>query len=315
MIFKIAEPPSGGKGLLGIYPDWEGSGIEEASILRTARERYCALLFTRNYFFQFFQRIAPQLEQYGSLVDIVCGWDVEKICMFYAAYNPQIEVFPISAMHFNTFDLLQDVRNQAQSQPQKTSDVFFALSDRPDRLKNKALLVDLLSGNRCPLIVTGYGRLDDADLARITANPSIQLNWREKAQVTDQEQRLTFLQNLARSRCLLVTSTMEGYARLIGEALYLGVPILLNAGICCENWVHLNKDNCLLFTADTFDACLARMLSREWHFTAPVFPDGNTLLQEYFTSYLARQNLPAPTIWYPLGFGARNDYVVTEESL
>lgn len=315
MIYKIAETLPGGKGLLGIYPDWDGSGVEEAAILRTAGDRYCSLLFTRNYFSQFFQRIAAQMKHYGNLVDIVCGWEVEKIRMYYSAINPAVEVFPLSAMHFNNFNLIREAGDYARSQPRPASDVFFAISDRPDGLKNKTLLVELLSTTRQPLRVTGFGRLDDADLGRLAANPILQFDWRGKAQVSDPAQRLAFLKALAVSRCLLVTSNFEGYARLIGEALCLGVPVLLYAGICCENWVHLDRNNCLLFSMDTFESSLALMLSRAWSFTSPVFGDGNLLLREYFTGYLAQRGLAAPVTWYPLNYGARNDRVITKGDL
>jgi glycosyltransferase involved in cell wall biosynthesis len=313
MIFKIAEPPPGGKGLLGISPDWDGSPELDADTLRRARGNYFTALFTRNYFSQFFERISPALSQYGALVDIVCGWDTEKIRMYFQSINPAVEVLQLSAMNFDTFDLLDRARQAASGQG-KYSDLFFAISDRPDGLKNIPLLLEVCAKIDRPTRMCGYGRLHESVLEQIRQNPRIQLDWHSKADVADPTQRLTFLQDLAASRGLLVTSTHEGYARLIGEALYLGVPILLNAAIQCENWIHLNQRNCVLFDRSTFPAALSRLSSQSWEIDPPIYEDGNTCLRKFFMDYLARRGCPPPEVWYPLGYGARNENIYTGET-
>jgi glycosyltransferase involved in cell wall biosynthesis len=305
MIYRIAEPPPGGKGLVGIYPAWGDDGTQDALILERQRASHFSLLFTRNYAGQFFGRIAAPLSRYGQYVDIVCGWELERIRMFFLPLNPAVEVFPLSAMHFNTFDLIDQVREQLSTgQIAKRHDLFFAMSDRPDRLKNVKLLVQLLSKTTHPLKVVGYGRVSRAQRRAIAANPALRFSWCGKADIIDPEQRLQFLRDLAQSQCLLVTSRAEGYSRLIGEALLLRVPVLLFTEILCENWVHLNADNCRLFTVSTFEACLREVLSRDWDFSPPEYADGNQALRQCFEDYLNRRGLPVPVTWHRLGYGA-----------
>lgn len=315
MIYRIAEPPPGGKGLVGIYPEWDGTGDEEALILSRTRADHFSILFTRNYISHFFRRISYHLQRYGGMVDIVCGWEIEKIRMFFIPYNPAVEVFPLSAVHFNTFGLLQSIRQRVSAgQITKENDLFFAVSERPDGLKNTPLLVSLLSRTENHLKVTGYGRVNESDLEEIRGNPNLYFTWRGKASVTDPAERQAFLTDLASSRLLLVTSKAEGYSRLIGEALYLGVPVLLFADILCENWFHLNSRNCRLFIESTFEPCLKDMLSRRWEFTPPDYEDGNRLLKRLFIDFLSRRGLPEPVTWYPLQYGARNDKVISREN-
>ena len=316
MIYKIADAPPGGKGLVGIYPDWDGTGEEDAFILSKMVADHFIILFSRNYYSQFLQRIAAHLRCYGNMVDILCGWDEEKLRMSFFVYNPEVEVFSLSAMHFNTFEILRAIRHEAiTNQLTKDNDLFFATSERPDGLKNTALLVKLLSLTQLRLRVIGYGRLSEQDLQRIRSNQMLDFTWRGKSAVMDTAQRKVFLRDLRRSRILLVTSTMEGYCRLIGEALYLGVPALLPSGICCDNWVHLNVGNCRLFLESTFDQCLADMLLTRWRFAPPSFSDGNKTLKMLFNEYLSRRKLPEPSVWHPLQYGALNDNIIRRETL
>lgn len=304
MIYRIADPPAGGKGVLGIYPAWDEDGSLDAQILAASRERYISVLFTRNYASVFFERIASGLVQYGRWVDVICGWDTEKLLMFFRPINPGIEVFPLSAMNFNTFPLLDEARN---THLDKRYDIFFSIVDRSDGLKNTALLVHLLAGVNRPLSLVGYGRLDDAALQAIMANPHLVFTWRGKTSPVKPEERRAFLADLAASRCLLVTSRAEGYCRMMGEALYLHIPVMLEAGIQCENWVHLSHENCCLFNESSFSSSLDFVLQRVWSFQSPVYEDGNLSLKRYLGDYLLRRGLPEPQVWYPLEYGAVND--------
>jgi hypothetical protein len=126
---------------------------------------------------------------------------------------------------------------------------------------------------------------------------------------------LSFLLDLARSRCLLVTSRVEGYCRLIGEALCLGVPVVLYAGILCENWEHLNGGNCRLFTEGLFQRCLDDVLAREWAFPPPEYADGNALLRRHLEDYMRRHGWPPPAVWHPLRYGALTDYPIEPEAV
>jgi hypothetical protein len=53
------------------------------------------------------------------------------------------------------------------------------------------------------------------------------------------------------------------------------------------------------------------MLSREWDFPSPEYPDGNWALRHYFEDYLRYRGLPRPQTWYPLRYGALTDQRVT----
>jgi hypothetical protein len=308
MIYRIADPSLAGKGLLGVYPSWDEDGYKDYLILKETRNSHFAILFIRNHFAYFFSRIAKHMELYGSFIDIACGWDTEKIKMYLIPFNPRIEVFTLSAMNFDTFDLLDQVKKKIiQERIHKETDLFFAVSDRSDQLKQAELLVKLLSQTTCQLKVAGYGRLNSQQLDQIGSNSNLDFKWYGKALFDDPEQRIMFLTRLAKSKCLLVCSIAEGYSRLIGEALILGVPILLNAKIQCENWIHLNTQNCRLFIDSTFEICLKDILSNRWNFTSPVFQPGNEILKQLFLDYLKRKELPAPDKWYDLKYGAWND--------
>ena len=314
MIYRIADPAESGKGVLGVYPEWDNDGNADARLLQRLKQRHVSVLFARNNAGVFFDRIAPALRQYGHLVDLVCGWEVERLRMFFLPLNPGVEVLPLSAMHFNTFDLLREARNQAAGR-EKDFDVFFAMANRPDGLKNTELLGRLLGNAPRSLRVVGYGRLSDDVLARIAGNPHVELFWRGKAAVTDDAERLSFLLDLARSRCLLITSRVEGYCRLIGEALFLGVPVVLPAGILCDNWPHLNGTNSRLFVEALFDRCLDDVLGREWSFPPIDYAEGNQLLRQHVEAYMADRKLPLPRVWYPLRYGALTDQRLDEEHL
>lgn len=304
MIYRIADPPVNGKGLIGVYPSWNEDGQNDAQILAGTRHFHFSMLFMRNHFAHFFSRIADQLKLYGSLIDIVCGWDVEKIKMFFLPINPHVEVFPFSAINFS---LEPTIRTPGEKRSAKETDLFFAVSDRPDNLKQANLLVEILSQTKHRLRVVGYGRLTSQQLACIESNPNLDFNWYGKAAVNNPEQRVMFLTRLAKSRCLLVCSIAEGYSRLIGEALILGVPILLNARIQCENWIHLKANNCRLFLESTFEMALKDILSQHWDFHAPEFQPGNDYLKHLFVDFLTRRGLPVPDKWYTLEYGALND--------
>jgi glycosyltransferase involved in cell wall biosynthesis len=308
MIYRIASAPAKGKGLVGVYPEWEngGTGTKDKQFLEQQTD--FSMLFTRNYCGQFVKRIERQLLQFGRYIDIVCGWEPEKLRMLFLPFNPSIEVLRLSAMHFNTFDLISTVRNEcARFPPEKKYDIFFSMSQRPDNLKQVDLLCGILSRIQQPTHIIGFGRLSDTTLIEIRKNKNVSFYWCGKAKVTDTGQRLNFLTELAKSRCLLVTSRVEGYCRLMGEALLLGVPILLDGEILCENWLHLNADNCRMFTEAAFDICLKDILSRAWNFTPPVYEDGNKLLQSFFKDFLHRRGLPLPETWFPLKYGALTD--------
>lgn len=312
MIYQIAVPPKGGKGLIGIYPSWENDGAEDEQIL--IKQRDFSILFTKNYSGQFCRRIEKQLLRYGQFVDIVCGWEPEKLRMLFLPLNPSIEVFPLSAMHFNTFDLISQVQQQrTRKTKNKKHDIFFAVSDRPDRLKQVNLMVQILAKTNRPLRVVGYGRISETTQREIKRNPRLFFSWQGKAAVNDTQERLKFLTDLAQSCCLLVTSRAEGYSRLIGEALLLGVPVLLYAEILCENWPHLNSNNCRMFTEATFNSCLNDILARDWDFPPPEYPDGNRMLRKYFEDYLSCRGFPKPDIWYPLSYGGQTKHRVTLE--
>lgn len=314
MIYRIAEPAPGGKGVIGVYPEWDTDGSADARILSRLHPDNLTVLFARNHASAFFARIAPALLQYGHLIDFVCGWQVEHLRMVFLPLNPNVEVLPLSAMNFNTFDLLREARSEASGQ-EKRFDVFFATSTRPDGLKNTESLGRLLGNVARSLRVVGYGRLEDDELARIAANQNLDFTWNGKAAIADPVARLRFLLDLARSRCLLITSRVEGYCRLIGEALFLGVPVILPAGILCDNWIHLNSNNCRLFVEDLFDICLDVVLRQTWNFPPPEFPEGNALLRQYVEAYLACRKLCLPRLWYPLHYGALTDRRLTEEDV
>ncbi len=307
MIYRIATAPPGARGLVGIFPDWDGPGTRDAAIL--ARRQDFAVLMTRNYSGWFLHRIQQQLANWGQHVDIICGWEPEKLAMHMLPLNPQIETLRMSAIHFDTFELLQRAREESSGQPAR-HDLFFAVARRPDELKQADLLVQLLEQVERPLRVAGYGRLPEQDLERIQGNPRVHFEWRGKASVADPHERLAFLTELARSRCLLMTSRVEGYARLVGEALFLGVPVLLNGLVLCENWSHLHRGNCRLFTPATFSRCLDEMLGSEWRFDPPAYEDGAQLLRRFFEDYLERRGLPQATTWHPLHFAGLNDLEV-----
>lgn len=312
MIYRIAEPAVGGKGLVGIYPSWqEGEHALDAILLEQTREHYFSILFMRNYFAQFFQRIAPALQAYGQYIDIVAGWEIEKIRLTLLPLNPNVEVFRLSAMHFNHFELMDHVRQTQLQTNLKEFDIFFTVVERPDQLKNLDLLTELLSKVQLPLKVVGYGKWGAPIWRSIAQNKHLAVTFREKTKVDDLDERRQFLEDLVHSRCLLVTSKYEGYCRLIGEALYLQVPVLLPADIQCENWVHLSQENCRLYLPTTFEACLKEMIGRNWSFSPPVFKEGNQLLRKYFNAYLMSHGMPSTQAWYPLQYGALNDQLVT----
>lgn len=302
MIYRIAEAAPGGRGVVGIYPDWTGDGTHDRRLLERRQGRDISVMFVRNYSGHFFERITPALLQYGALVDVLCGREPERLRMFFVSLNPEVEVVPISAMHFNTFELLVEARRRAERSC-KRQDLFFATAARPDGLKNTELLIRLLGSCRTPLSCVGYGRLPDQDLQRIGANPKLSFRWRGKAAL-EPEARLAFLEDLARSRCLLVTSRVEGYSRLVGEALGLGVPVVMHAAIQCENWIDLHRGNCRLFTEGTFEHCLQGVLASEWTAKPPTFEDGNALLQLHLEGIFRRRGWPLPVAWRPLRYGA-----------
>lgn len=318
MIYRIATPPANGKGLVGVYPEWptkEADG-ESQDLKILEQQQDFSLLFCRNYSGQFVRRIEKRLLQYGRFVDIVCGWEPERLRLLFLSFNREVEAVQLSAMHFNTFDLIARARRECVDVPQeKKHDIFFAVSQRPDNLKQADLLAGILAKIRRPVNVVGFGRLEDPLLSRIRENKNIHFSWQGKAAVTDPVQRWDFLTRLARSRCLLVTSRSEGYSRLIGEALLLGVPVLLNGEILCENWIHLNSENCRMFTAGTFEICLDDMLSREWDFIPPTYQEGNRVLKSFFEDFMRRRGLPMPETWYPLKYGALTDQPVSLDSL
>lgn len=314
MIYRIAEPAERGKGVLGIYPEWDDDGDADARLLHRLQPRNVSVLFARNHVGTFFDRIAPALRQYGHLVDLVCGWEAERLRMFFLPLNPAVEVLPLSAMHFNTFDLLREAREQAAGRG-KIFDIFFATSSRPDGLKNTELLARLLGSLSRPAKVAGYGRLPDDVLARIDGNPRLDFTWRGKAAVDHAAARLSFLADLARSRCLLITSRVEGYCRLVGEALCLGVPVILPASIQCDNWPHLNSANSRLFVEALFDRCLDDVLGRTWNFPPPEYAEGNQFLRQHVEAYMRGRDLALPSVWLPLGYGALTDRRLTEEDL
>ena len=313
MMYRIAEPAPGGRGVLGIFPEWGNDGGDDARILHARRDRDISVLFTRNYSGQFIGRIGPQLLKYGSRVDVACGWETEKLRLLLLPLNPAIEFFRLSAMNFNSFDQISSVRQQSRLASVKEHDIFFAASHRPDGLKNVTLLNHVLTRSARRLRVVGYGRLSESQRSALVDSPHLDFHWRGKSAVDDPRQRRAFLTDLVRSRCLLVASRAEGYCRLIGEALLLGVPVLLYAEVLCENWVHLDAGNCRMFTEATFDHCLDEMLSRSWEFQPPVFADGNAELRRLLEEYFARRCLALPLTWYPLGFGAFTDRRITAD--
>ena len=304
MIYRIATAASGGRGLVGVYPEWGDSGAESARILAASRHQDLAILFTRNHPAHFAERIVAQLLQYGRYIDIVCGWELRQLRMIFGLFNPDVETLRLSAMNFNHFALLDEVRRETSRSPEGDHDIFFAASERPDELKNCRLLARLLGGLDRHVRVVGYGRLEEATLASIRSNRRISFDWRGKSKVTDPVARRAFLTTMAQSRSVLVTSRVEGYCRLIGEALLLSVPILLPATLQCENWIHLHPDNCRLYHPATFALALENILARTWRFDPPSFEDGNERLQEFVMDYLARRGMPQPAMWQTLGYGA-----------
>jgi len=313
MIYRIAEPPPGGRGVVALYPSWSDDGGPDEQILQ--RRRDVAVLFTRNYSGEFLSRIGKQLRRYGSYIDIICGWEPEKLRMLMKPYRDDIEVLRLSAMNFNTFGLISETaRDFERGVRRRCRDIFFSVSERSDGLKNVGLLVRLLSQISAPCSVIGYGRMTEKSLSGISGNDHLRFEWRGKASVERAEERRAFLADLAGSRCLLVTSTAEGYCRLIGEALLLGVPVLLYSRILCENWLHLDVSNCRLFTEESFNDCLQSVLATEWSFRPPVYEDGNEALRSFCEDYLGRRGFPRPQTWYPLGYGALNDRVISDGS-
>lgn len=309
MIYRIAEPAREGKGVVALYPGWNDDGSLDEELLK--RQGDIAVLFTRNYSGEFLSRIGKPLGRYGRYIDIICGWEPEKLRMLMMTYRNDIEVLRLSAMHFNTFRLISEVRDACEKdgRPGK-HDIFFAVAERIDGLKNVEMLVNLLSHISRPVSVIGYGRMTEKNLETIRENHHLSFEWRGKAAVDNADERRTFLADLARSRCLLVTSRVEGYCRLIGEALLLGVPILLYSRILCENWIHLDSGNCRLFTEDSFEECLYSMLNESWDFEPPCYEDGNKVLRSFCEDHMRRRGLPLPAVWHPLGYGALNENVV-----
>ncbi len=135
MIYRIATAPPGARGLVGIFPDWDGPGTRDAAIL--ARRQDFAVLMTRNYSGWFLHRIQQQLANWGQHVDIICGWEPEKLAMHMLPLNPQIETLrnsnPDLATLYPPADLMPNPLRRAR-------DIAFGGND-PDKTQPEDLTV------------------------------------------------------------------------------------------------------------------------------------------------------------------------------
>ncbi|WP_457557126.1 hypothetical protein [Candidatus Harpocratesius sp.] len=316
MIYRIAKASKGSKGIIAVYDSWIDDGKQDIKILINSKNQDIRILFLRSYFAVYYSLFYSRIIKYIKHIDIVCGWEIEKIYMLFKPLNPNIYVIQISAMNFNTFGLIKKIQNQIMNnQIEKKNDLFITISERKYDLKNARLLVDLLAKLERKIRITGYGRLSDESLEKIEKNHNINFIWKGKAKVYNKDERYQFLRDLAESKAVLITSYAEGYCKVIGEALLLKVPILLYAKILTENWVHLSHNNCVLFIPDDFEIKLNYILNHQFQFKYPRINEGNAYLQKELKKYFKKNKIPLPKTWFPLGFAAINkNYVKLRET-